>query len=135
MKTVFVDTSLLVSVFEGDEARHDEAVQLLETLIRRKYRLIITDYIFDECITVINSRAGHSTAMQAGNFILNSNIVEFVWLAQEIKLRAWEYFVKHDDKGYSFTDCTSFMLMKEINLKYCLAFDKHFEQAGFRFFS
>lgn len=40
--------------------------------------------------------------------------------------------MKHDDKGYSFTDCTSFVFMKEMKLTHYLACDKNFEQAGFK---
>jgi predicted nucleic acid-binding protein len=58
-----------------------------------------------------------------------------IWLDQDVKLKAWEYFIAHADKGYSFTDCTSFILMKEMKLTQYLAFDKHFEQAGFSSFS
>ena len=68
-------------------------------------------------------------------FLMDSAAVGSVWLDMDHKLSAWEYFVRHGDKGYSFTDCTSFILMKEMKLTHCLAFDKHFEQAGFRLYS
>lgn len=134
MKKVFVDTSLFVSIFEEDDGRHDEAMQLFEAVMAQKLRVVISDYIFDECITAVNSRADHVTAVKAGEFILSSNVIELVWLDEEQKLKAWEYFVKHDDKGYSFTDCTSFVLMKEMKLAHYLGFDKHFDRAGFRLY-
>lgn len=135
MKKIFVDTSLFVSIFEEDDDRHDEAMQLFEAAMAQKLCVVISDYIFDECITAVNSRADHGTAVKAGEFILGSNIIELVWLQEDLKLKAWDFFVKHDDKGYSFTDCTSFVLMKEMNLTRYLGFDKHFQQAGFRPFS
>lgn len=61
----------------------------------------------------------------------DSNIVEFVWLDESLKLKAWDFFRKHDYKDYSFTDCVSFALMKEMKLTRYLGFDKHFERAGF----
>lgn len=135
MKKVFIDTSLFVSLFEEDDDRHDEAMRLFEEAMARKLGVVISDYIFDECVATVNSRADHSTAVKAGDFMLSSNVIELIWLDQDLKLKAWEYFTTHADKGYSFTDCTSFVLMKEMKLIHYLAFDKHFEQAGFRLFS
>ena len=73
-------------------------------------------------------------AMIAGEFLLGSAVINLVRVDEELMLKAWSYFKKQDDKRYSFTDCTSFALMKEMRLTHCLAFDRHFEQAGFRLF-
>lgn len=132
---VFVDTTAIVSYFDGSDIRYDEAKDLIARIGEHRIIMVISDYIFDESITTIKSRVGHAIAVRAGEYILQCSAIDVVWLNHEAKLRAWEYFVRHDDKGYSFTDCTSFALMKEMNLKYYLAFDKHFEQAGFRSFS
>jgi uncharacterized protein len=36
------------------------------------------------------------------------------------------------DKQWSLTDCCSFLIMNELGITDALAYDKHFEQAGFR---
>lgn len=134
MKKIFLDTSVLVSVIYEDDDMHERSKVLFDYVRREGCRLVVSDYVFDESITSVLSRAGHQMAVLTGQLILDSNIIEIVWLDQEIKLRAWEYFKKHYDKGYSFTDCTSFVLMKEMKLTHYLAFDKHFEQAGYRLY-
>ena len=45
---------------------------------------------------------------------------------------AWELFVRHDDKDFLFTDCTSFVIMRELGLTDAFAFNEHFAQMGFR---
>jgi predicted nucleic acid-binding protein len=35
------------------------------------------------------------------------------------------------DKDWSLTDCTSFVVMENENIKEALTADRHFEQAGF----
>lgn len=44
---------------------------------------------------------------------------------------AWEVFVCSHDKGWSYTDCCSFVLMREQGLRRALTADQHFRQAGF----
>jgi hypothetical protein len=41
------------------------------------------------------------------------------------------FFRKHADHAYSFTDCTSFVVMRELKLSQALTSDRHFTQAGF----
>jgi predicted nucleic acid-binding protein len=40
------------------------------------------------------------------------------------------FFRKHGDQAWSFTDCVSFCVMKELRLNEALTTDQHFEQAG-----
>lgn len=39
---------------------------------------------------------------------------------------------RYHDKGYSFTDCASFVVMKELGLGVALTTDRHFRQMGLR---
>lgn len=45
--------------------------------------------------------------------------------------RGQDFFLHYRDKSYSFTDCTSFVLTKELGLREVLTADHHFRQAGF----
>jgi hypothetical protein len=131
MRKVFIDTSAFVAYFYSKDQNHFKAKQILEKIREKKTIMVTTDYIFDECITGILSNVGHRYALRAGEFILNSKIIEMVWLDESMKLKAWEYFKKHADKKYSFTDCTSFVLMKEMKINDFFAFDGDFIKAGF----
>ena len=44
---------------------------------------------------------------------------------------ARKFMLKHLDQEFSFTDCASFVVMKELRLTEALATDKHFRIAGF----
>ena len=114
---VFIDTSAIVALFDKADKHHLKAKKVLEIIRNNRIRLLMSDYILDESITTALSRAGHETAVKVGEFILSSKIVHLVWLNESMKMKAWEHFKKHSDKDYSFTDCTSFILMKEIKIK------------------
>lgn len=47
----------------------------------------------------------------------------------EVAALAW--FQKYADQGMSFTDCVSFVLMEEMDIKTAFSFDRHFLIAGF----
>ena len=49
--------------------------------------------------------------------------------ARADKARLW--FFRWRDKDFSFTDCTSFVVMKELRLRRALTTDRHFRDAGF----
>jgi len=42
--------------------------------------------------------------------------------------------VRSQDKRWSFTDCTSFVLMQNLGIRKALTFDANFRQAGFATF-
>lgn len=54
---------------------------------------------------------------------------EYITLARADKARG--LFFRYRDKDFSFTDCTSFVLMRELKLREALTTDHHFVQAGF----
>jgi predicted nucleic acid-binding protein len=41
-------------------------------------------------------------------------------------------FFQYRDKNFSFTDCASFIVMRETRLTHALTTDTHFRQAGFQ---
>ncbi len=131
MSRVFVDTSALVALFNEDDTLYDKAVKGLEMIKSRRLRVVISDFVFSETVTTALARAGHRTAVTVGEFILSSAIVDFIWLDEAQKRRAWDYFKRHDDKRFSFTDCTSFVLMDELKIKRYFGFDEDFKRAGF----
>ena len=44
--------------------------------------------------------------------------------------RAWIAFSTFRDKGWSFTDCTSRVVMERLDIKTACAFDQHFREFG-----
>ena len=43
-----------------------------------------------------------------------------------------DFFLKHEDRAWSFTDCLSFVVMNDRRLRDSLTKDDHFREAGFQ---
>jgi predicted nucleic acid-binding protein len=130
-----VDTTFLVARFNTRDRNHRAARAFLEAQGQpgaSPYRLVLTDYIFDETVTTILYRSGrHDVAARAGRAIRDSKVLRLLKLEEPVIDAAWNLFLERPDKLWSFTDCTSFVLMENLDMRKALTFDHNFPEAGF----
>jgi predicted nucleic acid-binding protein len=131
---LFVDTSAWLALNDKNDQYHAEAVSRSAKVKQQKIQLIISEYVFDETITIIRYRVSHRAAVIFGDALMSSTIVSIEDVTDEERLKAWVLFKKYGDKELSFTDCTSFALMMKLKLQKAFAFDDHFKQIGFELF-
>lgn len=127
---VFMDTSGFLALWDAADEHHDRAVRLQSELSRKKSRFLTTDYIVDETTTLLLVRHSHAAATDFLTTTLESKFLRVEWIDSERFHAAAEIFRRHDDKGWSFTDCVSFALMRELKMQDSLTTDHHFRQAG-----
>lgn len=127
-RAVFVDTSAWYAYINRADPDHIAAVNFLENF---SGQVVTSNYIFDELITLVRTRMGHAEALQAGTVLHNAAIVRLERINSTDEEAAWQLFQDRPDKTYSFTDCTSFVLMRRLKLSDVLATDEHFRQEGF----
>lgn len=131
MKPVFVDTMGWYSLFDRRDSWHEAARGLLSRLARKKTPLVTTDYVVDETATLLMVR-GATRALDAFFGMLDQTAALTVaGIGPDRFAQARDYFLKHRDQQYSFTDVTSFVVMRELRLKDAFTHDEHFERAGF----
>jgi predicted nucleic acid-binding protein len=128
----FVDTSGWIALVDRQDAHYADLAAEGRTLQDQRVRLITSDYVLDEALTHLRARLSHKVATDFGRLALSSTNVEIVRVDEEVWAAAWEIFQAYSDKHWSFTDCTSFAIMRQRNLAQALAFDRHFIQAGFQ---
>jgi len=128
---IFVDTAAWCALYDRNDTYHPEATSFLKELVGRELRLVTSDYVIDETLTLLRFRAGHREVVRFGGWILQSDLVIVVEVAAEVRHRAWDIFVKYVDKDLSFTDCTSVAIMQERGMTNAFTFDDHFRQLGF----
>ena len=70
-------------------------------------------------------------AAKAGRILLESGAAEIIRITVVDEQAAWDLFLDRQDKEYSFTDCTSFALMRRLRLGRAIAVDEDFAREGF----
>lgn len=91
-----------------------------------------TNFVLDETFTGLLTKVGHFAAVDFGEKIRSSKTVRMIHITEEIEDQAWNLFKQYSDKDFSFTDCTSFIVMRQLSLIEVFTNDHHFEQIGFK---
>jgi predicted nucleic acid-binding protein len=128
VKRIFVDTSGWFAAASRKDHDHPAVEQYLKEGTRP---LLTTDYVVDESATLFLCRLGHISAVRFLDSLQASPRIELIYLKRKSIEAAMRLFRERPDKGWSLTDCTSFVIMKEMGLDTALALDDHFRQAGF----
>ncbi|MBI3755665.1 MAG: type II toxin-antitoxin system VapC family toxin [Deltaproteobacteria bacterium] len=125
---IFADTSGWYATLDKNDADHLAAKAFFA---KPQSSLITTNLIAGETITLVNNRLGHNEAVSIGKKFWDEEISRLIFVTPEMERLAWNLFQKFDDKRFSFVDCTSFVVMKELGITTAFTFDEHFKQAGF----
>jgi predicted nucleic acid-binding protein len=130
-REVFVDTSGLYALVDRKDAHHLAARTAVERLIRAGRRLVASDYVVAESVNLANARSGTRVATRVLDLLEQSGAIRIEWIGVTRFDATKAFFRKHADHAYSFTDCSSFVLMRELKLAQALTTDRHFTEAGF----
>jgi predicted nucleic acid-binding protein len=134
---LFVDTWGWIVLADKKDPKHEEVVAL-----RRQHCetgiLVTTDYVLDETITRLFSGSPFAEAERFCSAILRAaetSIVRIEPITAPRFQQAYRLRSRYQDKPrISFTDLTSFAVMKELAIRDVLTADAHFGQVrlGFR---
>ena len=128
---IFVDTSAWYAIEVEDDVNHEAACKVLSKIASGKHGVsVTTDYVLDETLTLLRSRRELASASAFIDKIKKSKSVRIFWIDESLFEKALDIFQKSDRKSWSFTDCTSFALMRELSVLEAFTFDSHFKEAG-----
>src|SRR4030042_2644761 len=111
--SVFVDTGAWFAYFIRRDPDHTPARNWVS---RNESPLITSDYILDELFTLLKIRESYSVAVAAGKILTEERICQIIKITPDDFARAWHNFVQFSDKGWSFTDCTSKVIMERLDI-------------------
>src|SRR5206468_272643 len=132
-KTYFVDTSYWIARSDPKDQLHAKATALGREL-GPDIRLVTTELVLVEWLNW-TSKHGAEARRELVHQILRIEETDDILVVRQDEYMFRSVLMdygKYADKGWSFTDCTSFYVMERSNIKDALTHDRHFEQAGFR---
>ncbi len=128
---LFIDSGGFYALVSAESATHADAVAIMEESRRGRRRAVTTDYVLDETATLLRAR-GLTKQLKGFLWLTEaSQALNIEWMTPDRFAAARTFMLKHLDQEFSFTDCASFIVMKELRLIDALATDKHFRIAGF----
>jgi predicted nucleic acid-binding protein len=129
VKAVFADAFYFVALLNRSDQHHARV-----TVAARQLRenVITTEWVLME---LADALAGSGSRRLVAPFIRDLSKdpkVQIVPVTQGLFQRGLQLYHERLDKGWTLTDCTSFVVMLNENISDALTGDHHFEQAGFK---
>lgn len=131
MRPMFVDTAAWVSAADSADISGPLVRQIRDQWLSEGAILVTTDYVVDETLTTIRFRLGLDAAEAWWRQIEGSTRLRVESVGEARRERARSLFFGYRDKDVSFTDCCSFVVMRDLRIRRVLTLDHHFRQMGF----
>ena len=131
--TVLVDTGVLYADHDRDATRHEAASDALEAVYDGEFgHPYISDYVYDEAVTLTRSRTNSvDAATRLGERLRGVGEYPTVYALEHVSVAVFQAavrtFERYDDQGLSFTDATTIALLDRLDLDRVLSFDDDFD--------
>jgi uncharacterized protein len=130
-RRIFLDLSGYLALISTRDAHHVAATEAINLIARKQWRTFTSTYVIAEAHALFLTRLGHDPAtLFLRQFERTSTLVLQVRPANVA--RAQELIYQYDDKNFSLTDATSFVLMERLRIGAALTTDGNFAQYGFQ---
>ena len=132
MNALFVDTAGWMACADNADPAHVRSCAARDAALEAGHTVVTTDFIVDETLTLIRLRLVLDAAEAWWQQVDGSPRLRWERVDAERFERARHLFFQYRDKDFSFTDCTSFVIMRELRLTHAITTDRHFRQMGFQ---
>ena len=124
---IFVDTGAWFARYVPGDPNHQRVKACLDASTEV---LLTTDYCVDETLTLLATRQRAQVAVKVGRALFEARWARIHFLTPDEIHRAWILFQTRASAGWSFTDCTSKVVIDELKVKRAVSVDAHFQQFG-----
>jgi predicted nucleic acid-binding protein len=135
VRAFFYDTWAFIALANRGDAHHDLCSEGDRSLEAMGYAAVTSDYVLDETLTGLHVGAGAGVALAFLDLIDARIDAEDLMLLEVTSTRRAEAIrifrrLCPQAPRLSFTDCTTFALMRELGLTAAFTADRHFHLAG-----
>lgn len=126
---IFLDTGYLIALAQRQDALHQHAVDWSRAV---SGPFLTTEYVLCEFMNAMSAPEDRPPAHLLLEQLRRHPRIDIVWASQVVFEAGIAAHFSRKDKAWSLTDCISFAVMERFGVRDALAYDRHFEQAGFR---
>jgi hypothetical protein len=127
MSTLFADTSFFVAYLNAKSEEHELALLYMTEATNP---IVTTEWVLAELGNFLAAKGNRRLLAPLIRAVRLEKRFSILSAGSEVFDRALSLYARRTDKEWSFTDCTSFVVMKDQGLTAALTTDHHFEQAG-----
>lgn len=128
MKATFADSFHFVALLNARDHAHFRALDTMRSL---QGKLVTTEFALLEVGDAYSDPLDRPAFLELMDELGASGSAVIVPATSELLQAGLDLFRSRADKGWSLTDCTSFVIMQREGITEALTSDRHFEQAGF----
>jgi len=125
--TVFLDTGYFVAFLVPRDQWFRKAVDAARTDLRA----VTSSLVVNETVSLLQARGLLSTALAWLSGIRADPKTLIIYVDAPLQVEGWSLFHRYAGSGANAIDCTSFAVMRSLNIKQAFTFDQHFRAAGF----
>jgi len=132
MRDVFADTDYWIALLGPRDQSHLRAIEISVQL--QAVRIVTSYWVLTEFLNGLANSGPEmrSAAVSAVDSLRSKASVTVVPQTRQAFTEALNLYRARTDKGWSMTDCSSFLIMERYGIESALTSDRHFEQAGFK---
>jgi len=130
--TVLVDTNVIAAFVITSDILHDKAVGLLDRLKSNEFGgLYITDFVFDEVLTIIWTRTKRKDVVEKAFNLMNpiTGIFQLIVTLESHLIpsfETWMRYAEYPKRPLSFTDASLLTIAKDYKIDHIASFDVEF---------
>ena len=132
MATYFADTSFWIGLSSKRDQHHHRAAAWHQFVIRTRSTIMTTEAVLLEWLNALSDVSTRRIAAESYLRVRGDARIEVVPFQPELIDSAVRLYRARPDKGWSLTDCLSFVVMERCHLTEALTTDGHFEQAALK---
>jgi hypothetical protein len=125
---ILVDSAFLLALAEPTDSLHPRALAWARYLDEP---LLVPEYVLWKVVNGLSRVPDRPRAHRVVTAVTSDPVYAYVPASPRLFAAGLQLHRERPDQEWSLTDCISFVLMRERRLTRALAYDHHFEQAGF----
>jgi len=131
MAIIFGDTCHWIALLFPNDRWHQLALRCAR--LYANDQIVTTDGVIDEVLNYASIRGSlmRQKALVMCTQMLREQNIQVIPYTPELRQLGFTLYENRPDKGYSFTDCISMAVMRQMNITEVLTGDRHFQQEGF----